>query len=162
MRTFHPFSSQHISMPDAHLDAHLHQAASKSSSPHPPSPPQPSLDILVDTSSPPAEHIPHQSTQRLPSVIPTTPSSNNGAVNHTHPTVTAAAASVLSNPDPSASLQSILAASRKDQLPPESTLHHWAIPPPQLTAPHHVTLLPQVSPSLTERLNASLFTFLPR
>ena len=150
-------------MPDAaRLDAHLLRAASKSSSPRPPSP---SLDILVDTTSPPAEHIPHQSVQQLPSVKPPTPSSNNGVINHTHPTVTAAAAaSVLSNPDPSASLQSILAASRKDQLPPESALHHWAIPPPppQLTASHHVTLLPQVSPSLTERLNASLFTFLPR
>ena len=149
-------------MPDAaRLDAHLLRAASKSSSPRPPSP---SLDILVDTTSPPAEHIPHQSVQQLPSVKPPTTSSNNGVINHTHPTVTAAAASVLSNPDPSASLQSILAASRKDQLPPESALHHWAIPPPppQLTASHHVTLLPQVSPSLTERLNASLFTFLPR
>lgn len=156
MRTFHPFSSPHISMPDAaHLDAHLHQAASKSSSPRPPSPPQPSLDILVNTTSPPAEHIAHQTTQQLSSIKPQQhpPSSaNNGIVNHSHPSMTAAAPSVLSNPDPSASLQSILAASRKDQLPPESALHHWAIPPPpppppQLTASHHVTLLPQVSPS---------------
>ena len=148
MRTFHPFSSPHISMPDAaHLDAHLHQAASKSSSPRPPSPSQPSLDILVDTTSPPAEHIPH-SAQQLPPIKPPTPSSNNGVVNHTHPTMTVTAASVLSNPDSSASLQSILAASRKDHLPPESSLHHWAIhpPPPQLTVSHHVTLLPQVSP----------------
>jgi recombining binding protein (suppressor of hairless) len=161
MRTFHPFSSPHISMPDAaHLDAHLHQAASKSSSPRPPSP---SLDILVDTTSPPAEHIPH-SAQLLPSVKPPNPSSINGVVNHTHSTMTVTAASVLSNPDPSASLQSILAASRKDHLPPESALHQWAIPPPppQLAASHHVTLLPQVSPSLAERLNASLFTLLPR
>lgn len=148
MRTFHPFSSPHISMPDAaHLDAHLHQAASKSSSPRPPSPSQPSLDILVDTTSPPAEHIPNQSTH---SVKQQPSSPNNGVVNHSHPAVTAAPPSVLSNPDPSASLQSILAATRKDQLPPESALHHWAIPPPppQLTVPHHVTLLPQVSPSL--------------
>ncbi|KAF8445838.1 hypothetical protein L210DRAFT_2937718 [Boletus edulis BED1] len=139
MRTFHPFSSPHVSMPDAaHLDAHLHhQVASKSSSPRPPSPPQPSLDILVHTTSPPAEHIPHQSTQQLSSVKPQPPS-NNGV--------------------------SILAASRKDQLPQESALHHWAIPPPppQLTASHHVTLLPQVSLSLTERLNASVFILLPR
>ena len=63
--------------------------------------------------------------------------------------MTAAPPSILSNPDPSASLQSILAASHKDQLSPESSLHHWAIPPPppQLTTSHHVTLLPQVSPS---------------
>ena len=165
MRTFHPFSSPHIAMPDAaHLDAHLHQAASKSSSPRPPSPPQPSLDILVDSTSPPAEHIPHQSTQQLSPVKSQPPSSNNGIVSHTHPPVIAAPPSILSNPDPSASLQSILAASRKDQLPPESALHHWAISPPasQLAASHHVTLLPQVSPSLPERLNASLFTSLSR
>ncbi|KAG6381086.1 hypothetical protein JVT61DRAFT_5483 [Boletus reticuloceps] len=145
-------------MPDAaHLDAHLHQVASKSSSPRPPSPPQPSLDILVDTTSPPAEHIPHQSTQQLSSVKPQPPSSNNGVVSHTHPTVTAAPPSVLSNPDPSASLQSILAASRKDQLPQESALHHWAIPPPppQLTASHHVTLLPQCSPSFRDKPSGS-------
>lgn len=149
MRTFHPFSSPHISMPDAaHLDAHLHQAASKSSSPRPTSPPQPSLDLLVHTTSPPAEHIPHPSTQQIPSVKPQQHPTNNGVVNHALPTMTAAPPSILSNPDPSASLQSILAASHKDHLSPGSPIHHWAIPPPppQLTTSHHVTLLPQVSP----------------
>ena len=147
MRTFHPFSSPHISMPDAHLDAHL-QAASKSASPRPPSPSQPSLDILVNTTSP-AEHVP----QQIPSIKSQhhpPPSTNNGVVNHSLPAMTAAPPSILSNPDPSASLQSILAASHhKDQLSQEPPIHHWAIPPPphQLTTPHHVTLLPQVSPS---------------
>lgn len=147
MRTFHPFSSPHISMPDAaHLDAHLHQAASKSSSPRPPSPSQPSLDILVNTTPP--EHIPHQTP---PLKSQHSPSANNGVVNHSLPPMTSAPPSILSNPDPSASLQSILAASHKDQLPPESPIHPWAIPPPppQLSTSHHIALLPQVSPPLS-------------
>ncbi|KAG9314277.1 hypothetical protein JVU11DRAFT_5065 [Chiua virens] len=136
-------------MPDAaHLDAHLHPPASKSSSPRPPSPSHPSLDILVNSTSPPADHISQQNSHQL-SAVKQHQSPNNGVVNHALPAMTAAPPSVLSNPDPSASLQSILAASRKDQLPPDSALHHWAIPPPppQLTASHHVALLHQPSGS---------------
>ncbi|KAF9244597.1 hypothetical protein BU15DRAFT_85977 [Melanogaster broomeanus] len=79
------------------------------------------------------------------------PSNSNGVANHSQPPVTSAPPSVLSNPDPTASLQSILAATRKDQMSPEAALHHWGIPPlhvpspVQHTTPHHAALLAQPS-----------------
>ncbi|KIJ68561.1 hypothetical protein HYDPIDRAFT_173246 [Hydnomerulius pinastri MD-312] len=146
-------------MPDAaQLDVNLQQAASKSSSPRPTSPPQPSLDLLVNStsSSPPSDAIANQNTEQITSVQQQQQqqpqsSSSNGAANHSHPPVTSAPPSVLSNPDPNASFQSILAANRKDAIPSEAALHHWGIssvpgpPPSHHTIPHHPALMPQPS-----------------
>jgi hypothetical protein len=155
MRTFHPFSPAHVPMPDAaQLDVQLQHPASKTSSPRPPSPPQSSLDILVNSPPPLSDQTANQNKRQISSVNNQQqphPSTTNGVVNHSQPPVTAAPPSVLSNPDPNASLQSILAATRKDQIPPEVALHHWGIAPvpgplPQHTTPHHAALIPQVSP----------------
>ncbi|KAF8846280.1 hypothetical protein BDN67DRAFT_1019861 [Paxillus ammoniavirescens] len=142
-------------MPDAaQLDVQLQHPASKTSSPRPPSPPQSSLDILVNSPPPPSDQTANQNKQQISSVNNQQqphPSTTNGVVNHSQPPVTAAPPSVLSNPDPNASLQSILAATRKDQISPEVALHHWGIAPvpgpPQHSTPHHAALIPQLSSS---------------
>lgn len=142
MRTFHPYSSSHIQMPEAALQQQLNKNSSTSS---PTSPVQSTLDLLVNpTSSPPhilankiGEQFQHSNHIQ---------SSNNNVI----PTVTSAPPSVLSNTDPNASLQSLLAANRKDSAAPDS-LHQWGIPPvqpspqPHHSSPHITTATAQVS-----------------
>ncbi|KAG2154735.1 hypothetical protein DEU56DRAFT_725506 [Suillus clintonianus] len=138
-------------MPDAALQPQLHQNSS-TSSPPPTSPVQSTLDLLVNpTSSPPrilankiGEQFQHSNH------IQSSQSSNNNGILNSHPPVTSAPPSILSNPDPNASLQSLLAANRKDSAAPDS-LHQWGIPPvqvpppPQHSSPHLATSVGQSS-----------------
>ncbi|KIM66292.1 hypothetical protein SCLCIDRAFT_110688 [Scleroderma citrinum Foug A] len=89
-------------MPDAaQLDAHLHPPP-KSESPRPSSP---ALNLVSQPNTNPIS-TPQNADQ---------PSGSNGIAQLPHTPLTAAPPSVLSNPDPNASIQSILAASNKDK-----------------------------------------------
>ncbi|KAH7910863.1 hypothetical protein BJ138DRAFT_1064224 [Hygrophoropsis aurantiaca] len=145
MRTFHPYSSPHLQMAsappaDAQLNIQSPNIASSHSS-RPNSPLHPSLDLLVNSqsSSPDPNHFANQTTEQMASVQPQ-PSSSNG-ITHPQPQITSAPPSILSNPDPNASLHTILAATRKDSTLSDEQLHPWAIPAPsapptQHTIPH--------------------------
>lgn len=139
MRTFHPFaSSPHGQMPDsAQLDAHVQQPQplhNKSESPHPSSPSQLSPNLLVDSS--PSTNTEQQ--QHIPQ-----PSTSNGTPQLPHPSLAAAPPSVLSNPDPNASIQSILAANSKDKVLQQQDLHHSWVIPSVSAPPQHTTLVSQ-------------------
>ncbi|KAG2755561.1 hypothetical protein P692DRAFT_20844439 [Suillus brevipes Sb2] len=130
-------------MPEAALQQQLNKNSSTSS---PTSPVQSTLDLLVNpTSSPPhilankiGEQFQHSNHIQ---------SSNNNVI----PTVTSAPPSVLSNTDPNASLQSLLAANRKDSAAPDS-LHQWGIPPVQPSPqPHHSS--PHITTSTAQSSN---------
>lgn len=133
MRTFHPFSSSSSSssphMPDpAPLDPHL-QPQLKSESPRP---------------SSPALTLPNSNPISTP---PDQPSSSNGISHLSHSTLTAAAPAVLSNQDPNASIQSILAASSKDKVLQQSDLHPaWTMHTISPSVHHHTVVAPQVCP----------------
>ncbi|KAG6334495.1 hypothetical protein ID866_4590 [Astraeus odoratus] len=162
MRTFHPFSPPHVQMPDAaQLDTHLqhHQPTPKCESPGPSSPLQPNINAVMNPSSSSSNPISSQNTDQASSVqqqLKPPPSSPNGLAQHTLTPLTSAPPSVLSNPDPNASIQSILAANAKDKVLQQPELHHtWTLspvpvpppPPPQHTTPHLTTLVPQPSNS---------------
>ncbi|KAI6047724.1 hypothetical protein EDC04DRAFT_2556190 [Pisolithus marmoratus] len=116
----------------------------KSESPHPSSPStQLPPNLLVNSSSSPSSTTTEQQHNSQPST-------SNGAPQLPHPPLSAAPPSVLSNPDPNASIQSILAASSKDKVLQQPDLHHsWVVPsisappPPQHTVPSHTALIPQ-------------------
>lgn len=153
MRTFHPYSSPRIQMPDAALQQQLHPNSS-SSSPPPASPTQPSLDLLVNptSSSPPSHTLANKNGEQIQqsSHIQSPQSSSNNGIQHSQPPVISAPPSMLSNPDPNASLQAILAANRKDPATPDQ-LHQWGIPPVQTStlqqhsSPHIAPAIGQVS-----------------
>ncbi|KAL4069699.1 hypothetical protein V8B97DRAFT_1968790 [Scleroderma yunnanense] len=142
MRTFHPFSSPHAHMPDtAQLNAHLHNPPKSESS----RPPSPTLNLISPNSNP----ISAQNADQIQSPHPQS-SSSNGIPQLPHSPLTSAPPSVLSNPDPNASIQSILAANNKDKVLQQPDLHNtWAIhtisgpPPPQHSTPHHTAIVPQ-------------------
>ena len=78
---------------------------------------------------------------------PIQPSSSSAISNQVSP-ITAASPAVLSNSDPNASIQSILANSRKDSTPTNGQLPTWSIQsgPNMQTAPHpHHPVVPIVS-----------------
>ncbi|KAH7928521.1 hypothetical protein BV22DRAFT_1004749 [Leucogyrophana mollusca] len=135
----------------APTDAHLSPNLGSQHSSRPNSPLHPSLDLLVNSqSSPsPSDHIANQTPEQMPSVQPQ-PSASNG-IAHSQPQLTSAPPSILSNTDPNASLQSILAATRKDPALPDEQIHPWAIsappapPPTQHTTPHLTGLVSQPS-----------------
>ncbi|KAG0708754.1 hypothetical protein DFH29DRAFT_888845 [Suillus ampliporus] len=135
MRTFHPYSSSHIQMPDAALQQQLHTNLNNSSPP-PTSPIQSTLDLIFQQSN----HI--QTSQS---------SNNNNGIPNSHPPVTSAPPSILSNTDPNASLQSLLAANRKDTVIPDP-LHQWVIPPVQVQPPpQHAS--PHLAPAIGQSSN---------
>ncbi|KAG1784066.1 hypothetical protein EV702DRAFT_1176007 [Suillus placidus] len=110
-------------MPEAALQQQLNKNSSTSS---PTSPVQSTLDLLVNPTS-----SPHILANKI---------------------VTSAPPSILSNTDPSASLQSLLAANRKDSVAPDS-LHQWVIPPVQPSPQPSPHLPPQTSQSGKRKLD---------
>lgn len=141
MRTFHPYSSPHIQMPDAALQQQLHPNSNSSSSPPPTTPTQPSLDLLVNSnSSSPSHTLANKNGEQIQQSnhIQSPQSTSNNGIQHSQPPVTSAPPSMLSNPDPNASLQAILAANRKDSTTSDA-LHPWGISPVQASAPQQHT-----------------------
>ncbi|KAG1749888.1 uncharacterized protein EDB91DRAFT_1046740 [Suillus paluster] len=130
-------------MPDAVLQQQLHQNLS-TSSPPPTSPAQSTLDLIVNPTSSSPSHI--LANKNHGEQFQHSNHSNNNAILNSQPPVTSAPPSILSNTDPNASLQSLLAANRKDPVAPDS-LHQWVIPPVQVPPPqqHASPHLPSVA-----------------
>lgn len=153
MRTFHPYSSSHIQMPEAALQQQLNKTSSTSS---PTSPVQSTLDLLVNPTSSPPHILANKIGEQFQHTNHIQSSSSSNVISNSQPPVTSAPPSILSNnPDPNASLQSLLAANRKDSAAPDS-LHQWGIPPVQPSPqPHHSS--PHL-PSVTAQVSTKYIT----